>query len=607
MGMNRRILTTSIALVVAMSATLAATAGAADWSTPTYPLGPGGLANLAVNAKGDIAIADSNFATSNATLAFRPAGGTFEPAVELGSGPTYDVHTALNANGDVALAWMTATSMHFAVRPSGGTFGPVTDVNNASLSSSDGVKIALDDSGDIILAYSATSGANTILRYAVYGADGTVKTSGSSAGGQNIGSYFDLAADGAGNTVIVWTRSDGTNTLPQATARKAGGTFAAPVDLAPGINAGDVAADMDEQGHAAVVWSYYSGGSFIQAAYHTAGGLFTAATAVTAPSTNGSYPEVAVSESGNVLVSWTGTGGLATARFGTFGQPFTGPTAQFATGSGKPSAAVAPDGSSAVIWTGAPSSSPGWTLHAAAGTPGGGFSETSPITGDVPISYINSSATPVAMNQDGDTVAGFFGPGSKVGVSVRDVTAPELRSLSAPTVTTAGTAAAFSVVPFDTFSTVTTSWDFGDGSGATGGASVSHMFGAAGGYDVKVTATDSAGNATSATRHITVAAAAGAPTPLPQTLPGPPLKAPAPASCKVPSLKNLTITRAKSKLTRGHCTLGKVTTPRKLKGKKGLVIRSQSRKAGASTANGAKVNVTLGTKPKPKKKKARGR
>jgi hypothetical protein len=604
MGMNRRILTPLIAVVVAASATLTGAAGAADWSTPTYPLGPGSVADLAVNAKGDIAIADANEA-GNATVAVRPAGGAFEPAVELGSGPTYAVRTALNANGDVALAWLTAATMHFAVRPSGGTFGPVTDVSNASLSTSDGVKIALDDSGEVIVAYAGTSGANTVLRYAVYGADGTVKTSGSSAGGQNIGSYFDLAADGTGDAVIIWTRSNGTDTLPQATARKAGGTFATPVDLAPGINAGDVAADMDEQGHTAVVWSYYSGGSLIQAAYHTAGGLFSTATTVTASSTNGSYPDVGVSDSGSVLVSWTGTGGLATARFGTFGQPFTGPTAQFATGGGKPSAAVAPDGSGAVTWTGAPSSSLGWTLHAAASTSGGGFAETSPITNDVPISYINGSATPVAMDQDGDTVAGFFGPGSKIGVSVHDVTGPALRSLSAPTTATAGTAAAFSVAPFDTFSTVTTSWDFDDGSGATGGASVSHTFAAAGGYDVKVTATDSAGNATSATRHITVAAAAGAPTPLPQTLPG--LTPKAAAKCKVPSLKNLTITRAKAKLTSGHCKLGKVTTPRKLKHKKGLVVRSQSRKAGSSTANGAKVNVTLGTKPKPKRKKARGR
>jgi hypothetical protein len=45
-----------------------------------------------------------------------------------------------------------------------------------------------------------------------------------------------------------------------------------------------------------------------------------------------------------------------------------------------------------------------------------------------------------------------------------------------------------------------------------------------------------------------------------------------------------------------------VTTPKKLKHKKGLVIRGQSRRAGTSTSSGAKVNVTLGTKPKTKKK-----
>jgi beta-lactam-binding protein with PASTA domain len=75
-----------------------------------------------------------------------------------------------------------------------------------------------------------------------------------------------------------------------------------------------------------------------------------------------------------------------------------------------------------------------------------------------------------------------------------------------------------------------------------------------------------------------------------------------PVTCKVPSLTNHTKAGAKAMLRRAHCVLGKVTTPKKYKNRKGLVIRRQSRKAGTKTKAGAHVSVTLGVKPKPKHK-----
>jgi hypothetical protein len=57
---------------------------------------------------------------------------------------------------------------------------------------------------------------------------------------------------------------------------------------------------------------------------------------------------------------------------------------------------------------------------------------------------------------------------------------------------------------FDRVSPVSIAWGFGDGATASGGA-VSHAFGTAGAFTVTVTATDAAGNATSATHPVLIA------------------------------------------------------------------------------------------------------
>jgi PKD repeat protein len=149
-------------------------------------------------------------------------------------------------------------------------------------------------------------------------------------------------------------------------------------------------------------------------------------------------------------------------------------------------------------------------------------------------------------------------------------------------------------VTFTSAGATATHWDFGDGSTADR-ASVSHAFGASGAFTVKVTSTDAVGNATTATRTIQVTTQ-GAPGGGTITVAPPPPGTVKP--CNVPSLKGLTKAKAKAKLKARHCALGKTITPKKLRKTKGLVVVKQSRKAGTVTKAVAKVNVTLGTKPK---------
>ena len=99
--------------------------------------------------------------------------------------------------------------------------------------------------------------------------------------------------------------------------------------------------------------------------------------------------------------------------------------------------------------------------------------------------------------------------------------------MTAPASGTTGEQLAFGASATSTFATIAqTTWNFGDGTPAVGGAAVSHAYAQAGSYTVTVTATDSAGNAAQATRQVAIAAAPVTP---PQTPRAPPSDTP-PAS-----------------------------------------------------------------------------
>jgi subtilisin family serine protease len=81
---------------------------------------------------------------------------------------------------------------------------------------------------------------------------------------------------------------------------------------------------------------------------------------------------------------------------------------------------------------------------------------------------------------------------------------------------------------------------------------------------------------------------------------------PASKRCKVPKLKGLARSKAKKALEKANCALGKVTKPKLKKGQTtlpALVAKSSKPKAGTEHDAGKKVAVTLGPKPKPRKRR----
>ena len=89
-----------------------------------------------------------------------------------------------------------------------------------------------------------------------------------------------VAVDGRGNAIAVWSRSNGTNDIVQAAARAAGGSFGAPQDVsAAGQDAHVPQVAVDGRGNAIAVWSRSNGTNYIVQTAVRAAGPQTAALA----------------------------------------------------------------------------------------------------------------------------------------------------------------------------------------------------------------------------------------------------------------------------------------------------------------------------------------
>jgi PKD repeat protein len=178
---------------------------------------------------------------------------------------------------------------------------------------------------------------------------------------------------------------------------------------------------------------------------------------------------------------------------------------------GEDQVAVDPAGDTLLTWTDAPSG--GKLVSFAAFRPSGGaFGPSLPAsdgTGDA----IGLSAS---IDDTGDGIVGWLqsqGTAHTVHARGFDVTPPQLTTVSAPASARAGSPTPFAAQAFDVWGPVTFNWSFGDGTAA--GASPSHTFLAAGPHTVTVTATDSAGNASSRSGTVFVTAAPGGANPRP--------------------------------------------------------------------------------------------
>ena len=284
---------TFIALgVLATLASAGPAAAAPAWLAPTDLSAPGRDAvepQVAVDAGGDtVAVwGRSNGSDFIIQASSRPAGGGWTPPVDLsavGRSAT-EPQVAIGPGGSAVAVWARTNGAHVVVqgasKPAGGAWTPVVDLSDSEKTAGE-PQVAIDSAGRAVAVWQRSDGFNTIVQSSFLGSVGGgawSKPVDLSAKGENA-KEPQLAADGAGNVVAVWTRLEGTDTIAQAAFRSGGGAWAAPNELSEaGGDAKEPQIAVDPGGAAVAVWSRTVGSvATVQAAEMAPGGNWLEAT-----------------------------------------------------------------------------------------------------------------------------------------------------------------------------------------------------------------------------------------------------------------------------------------------------------------------------------------
>jgi hypothetical protein len=122
-----------------------------------------------------------------------------------------------------------------------------------------------------------------------------------------------IAVDGSSNAVAVWRRDDGSDDIVQSSRLVAGGvSWSTPVNVSPtGIQSATPRIAFDESGNAVAVWRLADvGGTIIQSSRLAAGGSgWSTPEQLSVSGFSSDNPQVAANESGNAVAVWQQSNG----------------------------------------------------------------------------------------------------------------------------------------------------------------------------------------------------------------------------------------------------------------------------------------------------------
>ncbi len=513
--MRRRIgVVTAIGAVVALGAPVAG-------ATPTWlaasPLSQSAAesADTAMGSGGGAAVAWLGPGQVVQVATRQPLGGFSSPLDLSPTGENRAPQVAEDAAGDATVVWYTFGS-NFLVEAATVTNGmPSTPVTLSAAGKKALLPtVAMNDRGDTVVAWTRGEGSDGVVQAAFrpaggsFGAPVNLSTGGESATAPRV------AIDDAGDATVVWDRYNGVHELvEEATRPAATGSFSKAAVLS---NEAESAIQpfvaMNAEGDTAVTWAASNGATqVVQVAVRPAGGTFDKAVSVSAEAANAAFPQVALDGRGDPGVVWTlELGGDLIVQYAAGTSAGTFPTVQdLAFESWAPSIAVDSAGDTLVSYGNALSYS-AFAIVRPAGGRFGEPQEVSPAGQTVsPNGESDEQGLNAAMDSNGDGAVGYTIQGSEdlPEVSLLDAGGPTLKSVSIPATATVGTPVSFSVAPVDQVDpTPGVSWSFGDASIASG-ETVTHTFANPGTYSVSVTATVAPGDSVTRTGTIAVAAA----------------------------------------------------------------------------------------------------
>ena len=521
---------------------LAAPAHAAPGATPETALAPTPAPNDTYALDSDMAPDGTAAATwlgrgtdaGKVFVATRPPGGTWTAGQPIASDFADLVGAEIELGPDGSAIVVVTTSSFQNGRPyafyrtSAGVWSssphPLDTVDRAT--SQVHARAAYDPAGNLTVAWRSSSEILVASRPKLSGmwTDPTLVA-------QNMSSStvagFDVDVDKDGNATVAWgdgvyNEAEGATQQDVFSSTRSGpaGAWSDRVKVGsgiervanPGRQVNRVELDVNEAGQAVVVWQGWTADTNdrrVRAAMRdTAGGAWVAEQQV---STSG---QVALNElgagidgQGNALVVW--------ANQNTNEMQQTGRSAEGAWSTSLMSATAAFDGTRlAFEMNEAGAYMAAWlrsdeSKRVVARTPSGTVHSY-----DIAPRVYESYGIRTSLDAAGNGLLGYsansgndFASPVHFYVQGWDAAGPALTNLLVPTAPEAGKTLSFSVDPADVWSSaadIDVTWDFGDESTDATGTDVTHTYGADGTYTVTVTATDAAGNATTATRQVVV-------------------------------------------------------------------------------------------------------
>jgi hypothetical protein len=244
----------------------------------------------------------------------RLVDGTLTPIQTVGpQGRTLRV--AVSSNGDAAIMWLTSDGTNNRVQArrlsASGALGPLLTVSDAGQNARE-PDIDMDSAGNAVMTWGRSDGTDYRTELRTLSADGTLTpTQVLSPAGASV---FDprVAVDSDGDAMVVWWGVVPGSSVPyfrvQARTRTAGGTLGERLTLSPPTSsAGGARVDMDPAGDAVIGW--IQGSSVAEARTRSAAGVLTSATPL---SNSGSgfgsgadSLDLAMDVNGNALIFWT--------------------------------------------------------------------------------------------------------------------------------------------------------------------------------------------------------------------------------------------------------------------------------------------------------------
>jgi hypothetical protein len=240
----------------------------------------------------------------------RPAGGSFgtPQPISAAGGDAQEPQPAFDPKGNAIVAWSfndgAISRAQAAFRPAGGSFEPAKTISGPSVAGQDAnnVSVALDLQGNAIVIWDRSDTANSRIETAFRPAGGSFEPAKTISDASKDAFDPQVAFAPSGNAIALWHRSDGTDDRAQAAVRPAGGGFAAAETIsASGGDADDNKLAVDGQGNAAAVWTRPADTAIEVAGFDAAGPMLRN---LLLPATN--LPGTGLSFSVNPVDVWSG-------------------------------------------------------------------------------------------------------------------------------------------------------------------------------------------------------------------------------------------------------------------------------------------------------------